>query len=212
MPVPQSCTSGRRRGVPHADKPLAVYDTTPTPPCSHRRPAGWISSGNGASSLRASIAEWGSIREPAVYAIGILVPLVLLALIAALGGESSRRVGELPNGAFVEWIYPRSAVREVVAYAWVVLWLLRELRRRTSQEFRRTLRRAPVIVAITNFLVLAPFVLVHGGARELLTEQAGDVGLRFLVRLLVGYGYVSLLERIQGQLAASTDAPVESVR
>ena len=200
VPVPQSCTSGRRRGVPHADKPLAVYDTTPTPPCSHRRPAGWISSGNGASSRRACIAAWGSIRQPAVYAIGILVPLVLLALVAALGGESSRRVGELPNGAFVEWIYPRSAIREVVAYAGVVLWLLRELCCRTPDEFRRTLWRAPVIVAIANFLLPAPFVLVHGGARELLAEQGGGIGLRFLVRILVGYGYVMLVERVQGQL------------
>ena len=199
VPVPQSCTSGRRRGVPHADKPLAVYDTTPTPPCSHRWLAGWISSGNGASRRRA-FAAWRSIRQPAVYAIGILVPLVLLALVAAIGGESSRRVGKLPNGAFVEWIYPRSAIREVVAYAGAVLWLLRELCCRTPDEFGRTLWRAPVIVAIANFLVLAPFVLVHGGARELFAEQGGRIGLPFVVRILVGYGYVVLVERIQGQL------------
>jgi hypothetical protein len=94
----------------------------------------------------------------------------------------------------------------------VVLWLLREIRRRTPDDFRRTLWRAPVIVAIANVLLAAPFVLVHGSVRELLAEQAGRIELRFLVRLLVGYGYVSLLERIQGQLAASTDTPVESVR
>jgi hypothetical protein len=130
--------------------------------------------------------------------MGIVVPLVALALVAALGGESSQRVSELPNGGILEWIFPRSAVREVVVYAGVVLWLLREIRRRTPDDFRRTLWRAPVIVAIANVLLAAPFVLVNGSVRELLAEQAGRVGLRFLVRLLVGYGYVSLLERIQG--------------
>ena len=130
--------------------------------------------------------------------MGIVVPLVALALVAALGGESSRRVSELPNGGILEWIFPRSAIREVVVYAGVVLWLLREIRRRTPDDFRRTLWRAPVIVAIANVLLAAPFVLVNGSVRELLAEQAGRVGLRFLVRLLVGYGYVSLLERIQG--------------
>ena len=133
--------------------------------------------------------------------MGIVVPLVALALVAALGGESSRRVSELPNGGILEWIFPRSAIREVVVYAGVVLWLLREIRRRTPDDFRRTLWRAPVIVAIANVLLAAPFVLVHGSVRELLAEQAGRIGLRFLVRILVGYGYVSLLEWIQGQLA-----------
>jgi hypothetical protein len=102
-------------------------------------------------------------------------------------------VSELPGGGFVEWIYPRSAIREVVAYAGVALWLLRELRRRTPDEFRRTLWRAPVIIAIANFLLPAPFVLVHGIVQELFPEQAGRMGLRFLVRILVGYGYVALV-------------------
>ena len=130
--------------------------------------------------------------------MGIVVPLVALALVAALGGESSRRVSGLPNGGILEWIFPRSAIREVVVYAGMVLYLLREIRRRTPDDFRLTLWRAPVIVAIANVLLAAPFVLVNGSVRELLAEQAGRVGLRFLVRLLVGYGYVSLLERIQG--------------
>jgi len=30
VPVPQSCTTGRRCGVPHADQPLAVHDTSPS--------------------------------------------------------------------------------------------------------------------------------------------------------------------------------------
>jgi hypothetical protein len=158
------------------------------------------------------------MRQRAVYTIGILVPLVALALVAALGGNSSWRVSEVPGGGFVEWIYPRSAIREVVAYAGVALWLLRELGRRTPEEFRRKLWRAPVIIAIANFLLPAPFVLVHGIVQELFAEQAGWMGLRFLVRVLVGYGYVALVEWIQGQLrqddvvGSETDGMVSGCR
>jgi hypothetical protein len=165
VPVPQSCTAGRRCGVPHADNPSVVHDTNPLPP-----------------------------RPRCVYTIAILVPLVGLALVAALGGDSSQHVSELPGGGVLEWIYPRSAIREVVAYAGVALWLLPELRRRTPDDFRRTLWRAPMIIAIANFLLPAPFVLVHGVVRELFAEQAWLMGLRFLVRICVGYGYVALVE------------------
>ena len=102
---------------------------------------GWNSSGTAASIRGAGIVALASMREGAVYTIGILAPLVALALVAALGGETSRRVSELPNGGFVDWIYPRSAVREVVAYAGVALWSLRELRRRTSFGGRSGERR-----------------------------------------------------------------------
>jgi hypothetical protein len=200
VPVPQSCISGRRCGVPHADKPLAVRDTSPIPPRSHPLGGGGISSDTAASTRRACITVWGATRERVVYTMGILVPLVALALVAALGGESSQRVSELPNGGILEWIFPRSAIREVVVYTGVVLWLLREIRRRTPDDFRRTLWRAPASVAIANVLLAAPFVLVHGSVRELLAEQAGWIGLRFLVRILVGCGYVALVEWIQGQL------------
>jgi hypothetical protein len=144
--------------------------------------------------------RWASIGVGAVYIIGILTPLAALALVAALGGESSRRVSELPHGGLLAWIYPRSAIREVVAYAGVATWLLWQLRRRSPDEFRRALWRAPVVIAVANFLLPAPFVLVHGIVRDLLVEQAGRMGLRFLVRLLVAYGYLGLVGWIQGQV------------
>lgn len=144
--------------------------------------------------------RWTSMGDGTVYIIGILAPLACLTLVAALGGESSRRISELPNGGLLAWIYPRSAIREVVAYAGVAAWLLRQLRRQAPDEFRRALWRAPVVIAIANFLLPAPFVLVHGIVRELFVEQAGRMGLRFLVRLLVAYGYVALVGWIQGQV------------
>jgi MFS family permease len=143
---------------------------------------------------------WSSGRERAVYSTMILAPLVALALVAALGGESSRRVSELPNGGVLLWTFPRSAIREVVVYAGVALWLLRELRRRTPDEFRQTLWRAPVIVGMANLLLGTPFVLVHGSLTQVLAEQSGLIGVRFLVRIVVVCGYVALGEWILGQL------------
>jgi hypothetical protein len=84
VPVPQSCISGRRCGVPHADKPLAVRDTSPIPLRSHRLGGGWISSDTPASTRRACIAVWGSTRQRVIYTIGSVVPLVAFALVAGL--------------------------------------------------------------------------------------------------------------------------------
>jgi len=179
---------------------LAVHDTNPVLPRAPLLGGGWFSSETAGITGRACITARSSTREGVVYATGILVPLLALALVAALGGDSNRRVTELPGGGFVKWIYPSSAIREVVAYAGVALWLLRELVRRTPEEFRRTLLLAPVVIAIANFLLPAPFVLVHGILRELFAEQSGLMGFRFLVRILLGYSYVALIEWIQGQL------------
>ena len=179
VPVPQAGTSNARCVAPHADPPSVVLDTKPV-------------------LLRSSVG----------IAIAILVPLVCLALVAGLGGYSSRHVSELPSGGVVEWIYPRSAIREVVVYAGAALWLLWGLRRRTPSDFQRTLWRAPVITAIANFLLPAPFVLAHGMVRDLFAEQAGLMALRFLARIFVGYGYLVLVEWIQGQLpGAHASAP-----
>jgi hypothetical protein len=156
---------------------------------------------------RALGGAWSCGREQAVYTTMILLPLVALTLVAALGGESSRRVSELPNCGILLWIFPRSAIREVVVYAGLALWLLRKLRRRTPDEFRRTLWRAPVIVGIANVLLAAPFVLVHGTVRQVLAEQSGLIGVRFLVRIIVACGYVALVEWIQAQLRQESAQP-----
>jgi hypothetical protein len=74
--------------VPHADNPSVVHDTNPHLP-----------------------------RSRCIYIVAIVVPLVVLALVAAFGGDSSRHVSELPGGGVLEWIYPRSAIQEVVVYS-----------------------------------------------------------------------------------------------
>lgn len=75
-----------------------------------------------------------------------------------------------------------------------------------------------MIVAIANALLAAPFVLVHGSVRQVLAEQSGLIGFRFLVRIIVACGYVALVEWIQGQvrqedvLGSETDGVVSGCR
>jgi len=52
----------------------------------------------------------------------------------------------------------------------------------------------PVIIAIANFLLPAQFVLVHGIVQELLLSRRDRWSSDFLVRIIVGYGYVALVE------------------
>jgi hypothetical protein len=135
-----------------------------------------------------------------VHTIGILVPLVPLAVVAVLGlGERDLATGLGPGGT-AQWLYPPSAVRDLVAYGGVAIWLLRELRRRTPAEFAPLLWRAPLIYALANLLLPVPFVLVNGEARQLVAEQGGWMALRVLARLLIGFGYVALLVFIREQL------------
>jgi hypothetical protein len=136
----------------------------------------------------------------AFYTIAILLPLAALAAVAALGGGEATLAPGLPAGLTAEWLYPRSAVREVVVYAGVAVWLLWELRGRRSAAFAQLLWRAPVVVAVASFLLPMPFALVTGSARELVTDQGAEMVLRLLVRLLVGFGYVALLVFIREQL------------
>ena len=57
-----------------------------------------------------------------------------------------------------------------------------------------------MIVGIANLLLAVPFVLVHGSLTQVLAEQSGLIGVRFLVRIIVVCGYVALGEWILGQL------------
>jgi hypothetical protein len=141
-----------------------------------------------------------------IYIIGILIPLLTLAAVAALGGGERELAAGLGPGGTANWLYPRSAVRDFVAYGGVALWLLWELRRRTPVEFERLLWRTPVVYVVATGLMPLPFVLVNGVARELLAEKGGWIALRLLARLLIGFCYVGLLLFIRGQ-AQQGDEP-----
>lgn len=140
------------------------------------------------------------MRLRAFYTIAILFPLGVFAVVAALGAGSATLPPGLPAGLTAQWLYPRSAVREVVVYGGVAIWLLWELRRRTPAAFRPLLWRAPLVAAVAGLLLPVPFVLVNGAARELVTQQGGEAAVRLVVRLLMGFGYVALLMFIREQL------------
>jgi hypothetical protein len=140
------------------------------------------------------------MRLTTFYTVAILLPLVAFAAVAALGGGQATLAPGSPAGLTAEWLYPRSAVREVVVYAGVAAWLLWQLRRRTSAEFASLMWRAPVAAAVANLLLPLPFILASGLARRVVAEQGGETALRVLVRLGIGFGYVALLVFIREQL------------
>jgi hypothetical protein len=141
-----------------------------------------------------------SMRLRTFYTIAILLPLAALAAVAALGaGEPTLSAG-LPPGATAVWLYPTSAVRGLVAYTIVAAWLLWELRRRTPAGFAPLLWLAPLVSTGVNILVLAPFTLVHGAAREFLADEGLRVVFRLVVRLLIGFAYVGLVVFTRDQL------------
>jgi hypothetical protein len=140
------------------------------------------------------------MRLRTFFTIAILLPLGVLAAVAALGGGERDLSAGLPPGTTAVWLYPTSAVRGVVAYAIVAAWLLWELQRRTPAGFAQLLWLLPLIVTGVNILVLAPFTLVHGNAREFLADEGLRVALRLIVRLVIGFAYVGLVVFTRDQL------------
>jgi hypothetical protein len=154
------------------------------------------------------------------YEIAILLPLLGLGIVAALDRGDADLVTGLGPGGRAYWLYPPSATRGLLAYGVVALWLLLELRRRRPAEFEPLLWRAPLAIIAAHVLLLTPLVLIHGRAGELLSEQGGRVALRLVVRLVIVFSYVGLVEFVRERLrlggALETDEQaketLESVR
>jgi hypothetical protein len=143
------------------------------------------------------------MRLRTFYDISVLLPLLGLGIVAVLTrGEADLAAGPVP-GTTAEWLYPRSAIRGFVAYGIVALWLLRELRRRRPMGYKPLLWLAPLANAAANVLLFVPLALIHGGAGGWLSEHAGRVGLRLVVRLIVGFGYVGLVMFVRQRLQLS---------
>jgi len=140
------------------------------------------------------------MRLRTFYTIVILLPAVALAAAGPFAAPPPGIGTPLPAGATEEWVYPRYALRELVAYGLVAAWLLWELRTRTLPEFTRLLRWAPVALVAVNVFLLLPFVLVHGDLREVLADYRGRLVARFIVRLGVGYAYIGLAEFVRIRL------------
>jgi hypothetical protein len=140
------------------------------------------------------------VRARSFYRIAILLPLVGLGLAAAIHPGDAELAAGLGPGGTAHWLYPESAVRGFIAYAFVALWLLWELGRRRPRTFEPRLWLAPLAYAAANVVLLAPFVLAQGRAHEFFSEQGGRVGLRLMVHLLIGFSYVGLVRFARDQL------------
>jgi hypothetical protein len=127
------------------------------------------------------------------HGIVILLPLFGLGVAAALHRADPDFSAGLGPGGTAHWLYPKSAVRGLLAYGMVALWLMRALRQRTPPAIEPLLWRAPLAYAAANVVVLAPLVLIQGRAVEFLSEQGGRVGLRLVIHLVIGLGYVGLM-------------------
>jgi hypothetical protein len=57
----------------------------------------------------------GPIRLRTYYTCAILAPLAVLATVAAAGGDSGSLTLGVGPGGTVRWLYPRSAVRDLLA-------------------------------------------------------------------------------------------------
>ena len=140
------------------------------------------------------------MRLRTYYTCAILIPLAVLAAVAAAGGDDGSSTLGLGPGATVRWLYPRAAIRELIAYAAVSAWLLWTLHRRTMAQFQRAVWRAPVFLAVIHFLLPLVVVLANGLVKRIAAEQGGRIVGRVVVRLLVGFGYVGLMEWVRRRL------------
>ncbi len=141
------------------------------------------------------------MRLRTYYTVAILVPLAVFAAVAATGGDDGGSALALGPGAAVRWLYPRSAIRELIAYAAVAMWLLWLLHHRTPTEFQQAIWRAPVLLVLVHLLFPLSVILANGVLGRVFAEQGGRILLRLLVRLLVGFGYVGLLSWVRRQLS-----------
>ena len=149
------------------------------------------------------------MRLRTYYTCAILAPLVILAAVAAAGGGGDSSTLGLGPGGTVRWIYPRSGIRDLLAGTVVCSWLLWKLYRRPPAEFQEALWRAPVLMVVLLTLLPLVVILVNGLARRMFTEQGTRIALRLLVRLIMGFGYVGLLEWVRQQLQIRKALQVE---
>jgi hypothetical protein len=134
------------------------------------------------------------------YTCAVLAPIVILAAVATGGGDGASSTLGLGPGASVRWLYPRSAIRDLAAALIVGSWLLWTLYRRPMAEFREAIWRAPMLMLLLLAALPLVVVLVNGLLRRMLAEQGTRIALRLLVRLIMGFGYVGLVEWVRQQL------------
>jgi hypothetical protein len=143
------------------------------------------------------------MRLRTYYSIALLLPLLGLGVAAALNPGDAGLTAGLGSGGTAQWLYPRSAVRGLLAYGVVVVWLLRALHRRGPGALEPLLWWAPLAYVAASAAFLAPLVLAQGRAPEFMAEQGQRAALRVVVHLAIGFGYLGLVMFVRDRLRQS---------
>lgn len=132
------------------------------------------------------------------YRTALLVPLVGLSVALMLDRLAGPRD---PTPGYQ--LIPDSLTRGLIAYGVVAPWVWIQLGRRSDEEFRQLVWRAPLLyLAVSGALVLG-FAALRGWLDELWPERAGVLLLRTVAHLVMGYGYLALVHLALARLQAS---------
>jgi hypothetical protein len=143
-------------------------------------------------SAWAAMQGW-SVRLHVFYRIALLLPLLSLALAAALKSGTTLPEAMLAYGGRLTSVYPSFLIRSLVAYGFVIVWLYQQLHRRSLRVFESLLWQAPLVYVAITAVLLGALVLAHGQAAEFVNGHTRWIGFRLSVHLAIGYGYVALL-------------------
>jgi hypothetical protein len=153
----------------------------------------------GASEI---IQQW-SMQLHVFNRVALLLPLLKLALAAALKSGAASPDLALAYGGRSMWVFPPFLMRGLAAYGIVIVWLYRQLHRRSPREFEALLWQAPIAHIAVSTALLGALVLAHGDAAAFVNEHTGSIGLSLAAHLAIGYGYVGLIVLARNTLRAN---------
>ena len=145
----------------------------------------------------------GSARLHAFYRVALLLPFLGFALAGALTSCAAAPDVALSQGGRSLGFYPPFLMRGLITYGIVIVWLYRQLHRRSLREFDTLLWQAPIAYTAVSTALLCVLVLAQGQAAEFVREHTGWIGSHLAVHLAVGYGYVALIVWPRNILRAS---------
>jgi hypothetical protein len=143
------------------------------------------------------------MRLQRFYRLAQVLPLIGLALAAAVQAGAPADGAPLAHGGRATGMYPPFAVRGLFAYGIMMIWLNRELGRRSPMAFESLLWMAPVVYAGLTAVLLGALVLAHGEMADFVDQHRGWIGLRLATHLIIGYAYLGLVILARNQLRVS---------
>jgi hypothetical protein len=140
------------------------------------------------------------MRLRTFYRITLVLPLAALALVAAVQAAGAPAEPVLAYGGRASSLYPPFVLRGLIAYALVMIWLNRELRRRPIEAFELLIWKAPLVYVAMVAALLGVLVLAQGQMAEFVEERRRWIAFRLVAHLLIGFGYVGLVTSVRNLL------------